>query len=84
MLVEKEEILTNDSSVAKTLNNFYSSIVETFGISDYMLRDSLAKVVNNSALRAIMKYQNHRSVLTILDRRAILYLRFLTLIKKRL
>ena len=58
MLVEKEEILTNDSSVAKTLNNFYSSIVETFGISDYMLRDSLAKVVNNSALRAIMKYQN--------------------------
>ena len=65
ILVEKEEILTNDSSVAKVLNNFFSNIVKTLGISDYMHSHPLAKEVNDPTLRTIMKYQNHPSVLTI-------------------
>ena len=55
ILVEKEEILTNDSSVAKVLNNFFSNIVKTLGISDYMHSHPLAKEVNDPTLRAIMK-----------------------------
>ena len=54
ILVEKEEILTNDSSVATVLNNFFSNIVKTSGISDYM--HPLAKEVNDPTLKAIMKY----------------------------
>ena len=43
-------------------------IVKTLGISDYMHSHPLAKEVNDPTLRAIMKYQNHPSVLTILDK----------------
>ena len=55
-LVEKDEILTNDSSAAKVLNNSFSNIVKTLGISDYMHSHPLAKKVNDPTLRAIMKY----------------------------
>ena len=67
-MVEKEEILTKDNSVAKVLNNFFSNIVKTLGISDYMHSHPLAKEVNDPTLRAIMKYRNHASVLAILDK----------------
>ena len=64
ILVEKEEILTDDSSVPKVLN-FFSNIAKTLGISDYIHSHPLAKEVNDPTLRTIMKYQNHPSVLTI-------------------
>ena len=66
-MVEKEEILTQDNSVAKVLNNLFSNIVKTLGILDYMRSHSLATEVNDLTLKAIMKYRNHASVLTILD-----------------
>ena len=56
ILVEKEEILIKDNSVAKVLNNFFSNIVKTLGISDYMHSHPLAKEGNDPTLRAIMKY----------------------------
>ena len=56
ILAEKEEILTKDNSVAKVLNNFFSNIVKTLGISDYMHSHPLAKEGNDPTLRAIMKY----------------------------
>ena len=68
ILVEKEEILTKDNSVAKVLNNFFSNIVKTLGISDYMHSHTFAKEVNDPTLRAIMKYRNHPSVLRILNK----------------
>ena len=68
ILDEKEEILTNYGSVAKVLNNFFSNIVKTLGISDYMHSHPLAKDVNDSTLRTIAKYRNHPSVLPILDK----------------
>ena len=67
ILVENEEILTNDSSVAKVLNNLFSNIVEALGILDCMHSHPLGKEVNDPTLRAIMKYRNYPSVLTILD-----------------
>ena len=45
ILVEKEEILTNDSAVSEVLNNFFSNIVKTQGISDYMHSHPLVKEV---------------------------------------
>ena len=48
--VEKEEILTNNSSVAKVLNNFFSNIVKTLRISDYMHSHPL----DGPTLRSIM------------------------------
>ena len=67
ILVEQEEILTNDCSVANNLNNFLSNIVTTLGISDYMHSHPLVKEVNDPTLRLVIKYRNHPSVLTILD-----------------
>ena len=80
----KEEILTKDNSVAKVLNNFFSNIVKALGISDYMHSHPLAKEVNDPTLRAIIKYRNHPSVLTILGKyKNNSYLHFLMLLKKR-
>ena len=36
ILVEKEEIFTNDSSVAKVLNDFFFNVVKTLRILQYM------------------------------------------------
>ena len=55
ILVEKEEILAKDNSVAKVLNKLFSNIVKTLGISDYMDSHPLAKEVDDPTLRAIMK-----------------------------
>ena len=82
--VEKQDILTNDSSVSKVLNNFFSNIVKKLGVSDYMHSHPLATEVNDLTLRAIMKYRNHPSVLAILDKyknNSILH--FLILLKKK-
>ena len=68
ILVEKDEILTKGNSLAKFQHNFFSNIVKTLGISDYMHSHPLAKEVNDPTLRAIMKYRNHPSVLTILGK----------------
>ena len=65
---EKEEILTKDNSVTKILNNFFSNNVKTLGISDSMHSHPLAKEVNDSTLKAIMKCRNYLNVLTILDK----------------
>ena len=56
------------SSVAKVLNNLFSNIVKTLGISDYIHSHTLAKEVNDHTLRAIMKYRNHPNVLAVLDK----------------
>ena len=55
ILVEKEEILTKDNSVAKVLNNLFSNIVKARGTSDNLSSHSLANKVNDPTLRAIMK-----------------------------
>ena len=68
ILVEKEEILAKDNSVAKVLNNFFSNIVKALGISDNMHSHPLAKEVNDPTLRAIIKYRNHPCILTLLDK----------------
>ena len=85
-MLEKEEILTNDITVAKVLNNFSSNIVKTVGISDYMHSHPLAKEVNDPTLTAIMKYRNYPSVLTILDKHKnnSIFTLSLMLLKKRL
>ena len=84
ILVEKDEILTKGNSLAKFQHNFFSNIVKTLGISDYMHSHPLAKEVNDPTLRAIMKYRNHPSVLTILGKyKNNSYLHFLMLLKKR-
>ena len=67
-MIDKEEIIIKDSSVAKVLNNFFSDIVKALGISDYIHSQSFVKKVNDLTLKAIMKYRNHPSVLTILDK----------------
>ena len=69
--------------IAKVLYNFFSNIFKTLGMSDYMHSHLLPKEVNDPTLRAKMNYRNHPSVLTILDKKTILYLHFLMLLRKR-
>ena len=61
-------IQTIESVVVKVLSNFFSKIVKTLGISKSTHSYPLTKEVNDPNLRAIMKYRNHPSVLTVLGK----------------
>ena len=62
----------------------YKPAFKTLGISDDIRSHPFLKEVNDPTMRAIMKYRNHASVLTILGKyNNNSYLHFLMLLKKR-
>ena len=66
LLVENEEIISEDSKIAESLNSFFSNIVKNLQIPGYRLHnDSLFPNVSDPILQVILKYRNHPSILTI-------------------
>ena len=51
--------------VAKERNNFVANTVKNLNISNYEYRDSLAENIDDLTLKAIAKWRNHPSILTI-------------------
>ena len=66
LLVEDEEIISEDSKIVESLNSFFSNIVKNLKIPGYRPHnDSLFENVSDPLLRVILKYRNHPSILTI-------------------
>ena len=66
LLVENDEIIFEDSKIAKSLNSFFSNIVKNLKIPRYRpYNDSLFENVSDPILKVILKYRNHPSILTI-------------------
>ena len=66
LLVENEEIISEDSKIAESLNSFFSNIVKNLKIPGYRPHnDSLFENVSDPILQVILKYRNHPSILTI-------------------
>ena len=66
LLVENEEIISEDSKIVESLNSFFSTIVKNLKIPGYRPHnDSLFENVSDPILQVILKYRNHPSILTI-------------------
>lgn len=59
------KIIENASKNAEVLNNFFSNIVKDLKISNYSKLEPFAKNINDSTLKAILKYINHPSILAL-------------------
>ena len=65
-LVENDEIISEESNVAQTLNSFFSNFVTNLKIPEYKDYDiSFIENVSDPIIKLILKYRNHSSILTI-------------------
>ena len=66
LLVENEEIISEDSKIAESLNSFFSNIVKILKNPGYRSHNnSLFENVSNPILQVVLKYRNHPNILTI-------------------
>ena len=64
-LIENNELVKTDLETAEVLNNFFSNIVQNLDISRYSNDEPLVSNTNDANLKAILKYRNHPSIITI-------------------
>ena len=62
---KKEEILKTHLETAEVLNAFFENIVKNLEINQNSNFDPVTKNVKDPALRAILKYKDHPSILAI-------------------
>ena len=66
LLVENDEIISEDTKIAEQPKSFFSKTVKNLKISEYKPQnDSLFENVSDLILKVILKCKNHLSILTI-------------------
>ena len=65
ILIENYKIVKNDNGTARVLDTFFSNILCDPKISDYNNCNPMAENIQEPVLKAIVKYRNHTSILTI-------------------
>ena len=66
MLVENDEIISEDSKIPESLNSFFSNLVKNLKIPRYRPHnDSLFENVSDPIFQVILKYRNHPIILNI-------------------
>ena len=64
-LVEDDKIIENDKNTASILNEFFSNIITTLGISQYNETKPVSHNIGDPLMKAIMKYRFHPSIVAI-------------------
>ena len=65
IIVENDEIISNNKEVAEVLNTFFSNVVSNPNIPEYPVNDPFIDNINDPILKAIFKYKNHPSIKAI-------------------
>ena len=65
VIIENDEIISNDKEVAEVLNTFFSIIVSNLNIPEYPVNDPFIDNINDPILKTIFKYKNHPSIKAI-------------------
>ena len=63
--IEENEIVSNDKNRAQVLNTFFSNIVGSLNILEYLTNDPISHNVSDPIIKLIVKYRKHLSILTI-------------------
>ena len=58
-------MLTFESEIAETLNNFFSNIVKKLYILKFNSNNLVTDNIKDPVFKAILKYKNHPSILAI-------------------
>ena len=64
-LVDKSEVITNNSKVASVLNNFFSNIVDLLEIPENFEIINTTNDIEDNVEKVIIKYNKHPSILQI-------------------
>ena len=64
-IIEKSEILKNESETAESLNSFFSNIVKNLNISRHNEFNPFTENIADPTLKVIFKYKDHPSMLAI-------------------
>ena len=64
-LIEENEIVSNDESTAQVLNTFFSNIVGSLNIPEYVTNDPFSDNICNPIITLIVKCRRHPSMFTI-------------------
>ena len=65
-LIENDGIIKIEKGTAKVLNDFFSNIVQNLDIQQCNLDDPpICKNINDPLLKAIVRYQNNPSIVSI-------------------
>ena len=65
-MIENENLVSDDAEVANCLKNFFSNIVKNLVIPKYEVENDLNLNMNSHpTLKAVFKYKNHPSIISI-------------------
>ena len=64
-MIENEKLVSNNIKVANCLNYFFSNIVKNLEIPKYEVKDNFHQNIESPALKAVFKYRNHPSIISI-------------------
>ena len=64
-MIENEKLVSNNIKVANCLNYFFSNIVKNLEIPKYEVKDNFHQNMESPALKAVFKYRNHPSIISI-------------------
>ena len=64
-LAEGTKVLKNDKRTATVLNNFFSTIIQNLKVPQYKEQDPIFASFSDPAIRAIVKYRGHPSIIAI-------------------
>ena len=56
--------VSNDENTAQVLNTFFSNIVGSFNIPEYVTNDPISDNISDPIIKLIAKYRKHPSILT--------------------
>ena len=68
-LWEKNRLITDEKSIAKVFNDYFTSIIKHLHIERKEFDSKNVKFSNNAVLSAVNKFQNHPSILKIKSNR---------------
>ena len=64
-LIDNGEVVATEQDNANVLNTFFSNVVNNLKIPQYADYDPIANNISDPILKAIVRYRNHPSILTI-------------------
>ena len=65
VLTEGERIISNDVEVAKTMNECFVTVTDSFGINDNFSDENATDGITDPIEKAVIKFSNHPSILKI-------------------
>ena len=64
-MIDNGEAVATEQDTANVLNTFFSNVVNNLKIPQYANYDPIANNISDPILKAIVRYRNHPSILTI-------------------